>query len=59
MRLLRSRTVMVGAAAVLLIAIVGGGWLAFGGSPQAPQPQPDPVSQPHAVATANSQPDAA
>jgi hypothetical protein len=37
MDLLRSRNGQIGAAAVLLIAIAGGGWLAFGGSP-APSP---------------------
>jgi hypothetical protein len=39
MDLLRTRKTMVVAAAVLLIAIVGGGWLAFGG-PTSPTPQP-------------------
>ena len=39
MDLLRSRTTIVVAAAVLLIAIVGAGWLAFRGSPT-PTPQP-------------------
>jgi hypothetical protein len=39
MDLLRSRTGQIGAAAVLLIAITGGGWLAFGGSPT-PSPTP-------------------
>jgi hypothetical protein len=39
MDLLRSRTTRIVAAAVLLLAIVGGGWLTFGGSP-APSPQP-------------------
>ena len=55
MDLLRSRTVMIGAAAVLLIAIVGGGWLAFGGTPEAtpqptapstPSPSPSPTPSP-------------
>jgi hypothetical protein len=53
MDLLRSRTTMVVVAAVLLIAIVGGGWLAFGGSP-APTPQPSP--QPTASPTASPSP---
>jgi hypothetical protein len=63
MRLLRSRTVMVGAAAVLLIAIVGGGWLAFGGTPEAsPQPTvpatppPSPSPSPSPSPTPSPQP---
>ena len=45
MDLLRSRAGMIGAAAVLLIAIAGGGWLAFGGTPEAtPQPSATPPS---------------
>ncbi|HYN63860.1 MAG TPA: DUF3048 domain-containing protein [Candidatus Limnocylindrales bacterium] len=45
MDLLRSRTTMLVAAAVLLIAIAGGGWLAFGGPPT-PQPSLQPTGTP-------------
>ena len=60
MDLLRSRTVMIGAAAVLLIAVVGGGWLAFGGTPEAtpqptlpttPSPSPSPTPLPSPTPT--------
>jgi hypothetical protein len=47
MDFLRSRTTMVVAAAVLLIAIAGGGWLAFG----SPKPTPQPSLQPTATAS--------
>jgi hypothetical protein len=47
MDLLRSRTTTLVAAAVLLIAIAGGGWLAFGGSPAStPQPSLQPTVAP-------------
>jgi hypothetical protein len=59
MDLLRSPAARIGAAAVLLIAIVGAGWLAFGGSPQpsataepsasptqSPTPSPSPTPAP-------------
>lgn len=49
MELLRSRTTIVVAAAVLMIAIVAGGWLAFSGSPTpTPQPSLQPTSTPSA-----------
>jgi hypothetical protein len=55
MDLLRSRTGLIGAAAVLLIAIVGGGWLAFSGSP-APSPSPMARATPSPVALATPTP---
>ncbi|HET7521063.1 MAG TPA: DUF3048 domain-containing protein [Candidatus Limnocylindria bacterium] len=57
MDLLRSRTTQVAAAAVLVIAVAGGGWLALGGSPRS-TPIPTarstatPTVTPVAVATA-------
>src|SRR6185503_9362664 len=60
MDLLRSRTVMIGAAAVLLIAIAGAGWLAFAGNPEAtpqptvpatPSPRPSPTLLPSPTPT--------
>lgn len=65
MDLLRSRTVMIGAAAVLLIAFVGGGWLAFGGTPEAtpqatvrvtPSPSPSPTPPPDPTPTPTLEP---
>jgi hypothetical protein len=50
MDLLRSRAAMVVAAAVLVIAIAGGGWLVLWGSPQAtPTPLPSPSASPAAT----------
>jgi hypothetical protein len=62
MQLLRSRTVMIGAAAVLLIAIAGGGWLAFSGPSEAtPQPTapatPSPSPSPTPSATPSPTPE--
>jgi hypothetical protein len=58
MDLLRSRPAMFGAAAVLLLAIVGGGWLAFTGRPS-PTPTPMPSAatpSPSPSATPSPQP---
>jgi hypothetical protein len=50
MDLLRSRTTMVVAAAILLIAIAGGGWLAFGGpTTPTPRPSPEPSATPSVI----------
>ena len=54
MDLLRSRTALLGAAAVLLVAIVGGGWLAMGGlATPTPLPSPSPSPSPTPMATAS------
>jgi hypothetical protein len=53
MELLRSRTTILVAAAVLLIAIVVGGWLAFSGSPT---PTPQPSLQPTVTPSASPSP---
>ena len=66
MDLLRSRAGMIGAAAVLLIAIAGGGWLAFRSpSPSpvplpsaSPTPTPSPSPTPQPTPTATPQPEA-
>ncbi|HEY7525725.1 MAG TPA: DUF3048 domain-containing protein [Candidatus Limnocylindria bacterium] len=56
MDLLRSRPAMLGAAAVLLLAIVGGGWLAFTGPPS-PIPTPLPsVAKPSPTPSATPSP---
>lgn len=64
MDLLRTRSAKMGAAAVLLLAIVGGGWLAFTGQPTqtprptlsasptaSPSPSPSPTPTPTPAAT--------
>ncbi|HEX3220451.1 MAG TPA: DUF3048 domain-containing protein [Candidatus Limnocylindria bacterium] len=56
MDLLRSRNGRIGAAAVLLIVIAGGGWLAFGGSPK-PSPVAVPTATPTPQATASPTPE--
>ena len=62
MDLLRSRAVRIGAAAVLLIAIAGGGWLAFGGATPSPSPiavataTPTPPVTPSATPSATASP---
>jgi len=66
MDLLRSRPAMFGAAAVLLLAIVGGGWLAFTGRPSptptpmpsaaTPSPSPSATPSPQPTATATPEP---
>jgi hypothetical protein len=52
MDFLRSRTTMIVAAAILLIAIAGGGWLAFG----TPTPTPQPSAQQSASPSATPSP---
>jgi hypothetical protein len=55
MDLLRSRAAKIGAAAVLLLAIVGGGWLAFTGNPS-PTPTATPSASPTASPSASPSP---